>query len=69
MTAVGSAPQSSSSWVSMAVEVVLPWVPQMQTAFGYWREMTPSSTERSMTVALEALAASSSGLSFMMAAV
>ena len=68
-TAEGSMPHSISIWVSSAVVVVLPWVPQTQMQLSNQLVTSPSRSARSMVGTPLARAAISSGLSSMMAAV
>ena len=67
--ALGSAPASIKIWVSMDVVVVLPWVPETATSRGYLAVSIPSITERSRVGTPFSLAAASSGLSALHAAV
>ena len=47
MTALGSSPASSSTWVVIEDVVVLPWVPLMPMQLEKMRLMAPSNSARS----------------------
>ena len=69
MMALGSSPPSMSTSVSMAVVVVLPWVPETATGRLNFSVSMPSITERSRVGMPFSRAATSSGLSALQAAV
>ena len=69
MNADRSTPAVNRIWVTIEVVVVLPWVPATQMALSYQLVTIPSSSLRSSTGTPLALAAISSGLSAMIAAV
>ena len=68
MMAEGSSPASNRICVIMAVVVVLPCVPETATVFLKRRVTMPSITERSTAGMPSSRAATSSGLSGLMAA-
>ena len=69
MMALGSRPPSRKIWVSMAVVVVLPWVPDTATQRLKRLVSRPSISARSKVGMPFSRAATSSGLSFLQAAV